>query len=177
MHKSVRRGARTHPRNFSQPLTPFIIHTHTATAHPAAWDACLAALAPLGLDTSESADALGRAFGWGRSTYWRGSRERAPPDPAAVTAALAVLMGSADEGGLEMEPSDAAGVIASFPECLALDGDGSQARAAVAKLAKEWRMVGAVAAKAVVRTPRVLGYTVDCAGDCIGECDRCWVRF
>ena len=24
---------------------------------------------------------------------------------------------------------------------------------------------------------QVLGYNVDCEGNCMGECNRCWVRF
>jgi hypothetical protein len=91
-----------------------------------------------------------------------------------VAAAVAVLM---DGEGLAMDAETAAGVVAAFPECLALDGDGAAVRAAVAKLAADWKMAGSVAARAIARTPRVLGYTIDCAGDCVGECDRCWVRF
>lgn len=91
-----------------------------------------------------------------------------------MAAAVGVLT---DGDGLAMDGEMAAAVVASFPECLALDGDGAAVRAAVAKLASDWKMVGPTAARAIARTPRVLGYTVDCAGDCIGECDRCWVRF
>jgi hypothetical protein len=91
-----------------------------------------------------------------------------------VAAALGVLM---DPDGLAMDPPTAAAVVEAFPECLALDGDGDTVRTAVAKLASDWKMTGGTAARAIARTPRVLGYTVDCLGDCIGECDRCWVRF
>ncbi len=27
------------------------------------------------------------------------------------------------------------------------------------------------------RKPQVLGNTLDCSGDCAGECNRCWARF
>lgn len=29
----------------------------------------------------------------------------------------------------------------------------------------------------LLRRPEVLGYNIDCLGDCAGECNRCWVRF
>ena len=57
------------------------------------------------------------------------------------------------------------------------DESDAQLKANLALLEKQWRMTGAAAAGAVKRTPRILGNTVDCEGDCIGECDRCWVRF
>jgi hypothetical protein len=92
---------------------------------------------------------------------------------------LSVLLGTDTEAGeLGMEPSDVAAIVEKFPECLALDGEpGAAVRAVMAKLKKDWKMTGPTAAKAVARTPRVLGYTIDCLGDCVGECDRCWVRF
>ena len=50
-------------------------------------------------------------------------------------------------------------------------------QANIAKLEKEWKIKGPAVAGVLKRQPRVLGYSVDCLGDCIGECDRCWVRF
>jgi hypothetical protein len=41
-------------------------------------------------------------------------------------------------------------------------------------------MSGNVAAKKRFWWPsiaQVLAYSVDCEGNCIGECNRCWVRF
>ena len=57
-------------------------------------------------------------------------------------------------------------MLRSFPETLHLDA-AAQLRGNVAKLAKEWKIQGPAAAGCVKRTPRLLGYTVDCAGDCI----------
>ena len=28
----------------------------------------------------------------------------------------------------------------------------------------------------IIRVPQVLGNNVDCYGDCVGECNRCWAR-
>ncbi len=96
-----------------------------------------------------------------------------------MAGALAVLLGSDVEAGdLSMAPPDAAAVVEAFPECLALPGEpGGAIRGVLAKLKQDWKMTGGTAARAVGRTPRVLGYTIDCLGDCVGECDRCWVRF
>lgn len=47
----------------------------------------------------------------------------------------------------------------------------------VAKLQRDWKLEGQVLARAVARQPAVLGYTIDCMGDCAGECNRCWARF
>lgn len=41
----------------------------------------------------------------------------------------------------------------------------------------QWKMKGTVLKNCVKRKPVILGYNVDCQGDCIGECNRCWVRF
>jgi len=41
----------------------------------------------------------------------------------------------------------------------------------------QWKMGPSVVAGAVKRRPEALGFNVDCLGDCIGECNRCWVRF
>ena len=45
------------------------------------------------------------------------------------------------------------------------------------KLEKEFRLSGDVLKAAVLRKPAVLGCNVDCSGDCIAECNRCWARF
>ena len=44
-------------------------------------------------------------------------------------------------------------------------------------LARTYRLEGPTLASVLERKPQVLGNTVDCAGDCIGECNRCWARF
>lgn len=138
----------------------------------AAWAAASAAVSSaLAVDAGEADTLLARAHGWTPSPYLRGSLVDATPDPAAVAAALAVLTGD-----LGLSSSDAAAVVRSFPETLSRDAD-ARLRANLAVLEKQWKIKGAAAAGAVKRAPRILGYTIDCAGDCAGECDRCWVRF
>jgi hypothetical protein len=65
--------------------------------------------------------------------------------------------------------------LKAFPELIGCSVDALQGN--VAKLQKDWKLEGQVLAKAVVRQPAVLGYTIDCMGDCAGECNRCWARF
>lgn len=126
-----------------------------------------------------SDELLTTAFGWGRSTYWRGSVEEATPDPAAVRSSLSFLLAadaaatdaaaaapSSNQHDLSLSRAEALAVLRSFPETLNLDAE-EQLRGNVAKLAKEWKIQGPAAAGCVKRTPRLLGYTVDCAGDCI----------
>jgi hypothetical protein len=66
--------------------------------------------------------------------------------------------------------------VKAFPEVLGCHVD-SQLSGNVAKLQKEWKLEGDVLRGAVLRNPSILGYNVDCLGDCAGECNRCWVRF
>lgn len=66
--------------------------------------------------------------------------------------------------------------VKAFPEVLGCAVD-SQLQGNVAQLQKEWKLEGDVLRGAVLRNPPLLGYNVDCLGDCAGECNRCWVRF
>jgi len=142
-------------------------------ADAAAWTGAVAAVtAALGVGEGDADTWLARAHGWGASPYLRGSLVDAVPDPAAVAASLEVLTGD-----LSLSPADAASVVRLFPEALSRDADAQLRGVCLATLEKQWRMKGAAAASAVKRAPRILGYTIDCAGDCAGECDRCWVRF
>lgn len=53
----------------------------------------------------------------------------------------------------------------------------SQLGGNIKKLQAEWKLEGQVLRGAVLRNPALLGYNVDCLGDCSGDCNRCWVRF
>lgn len=136
-----------------------------------AWDAASALVAEqLSVEGSEADDLLEAAFGWGKSTYWRGSVEEATPDVGVVSASILFL-----KEDLGMTTDEAVAVLRSFPETLNLDAD-KQLRGNVAKLEKDFKMTGTAAKAYVKRIPRFLGYTVDCLGDCIGLCDRCHQR-
>ena len=143
----------------------------------------------LEISEEESDELLSTAFGWGRSTYWRGSVEEATPDPAAVESSLSFLLAPSASAAaaapsaaaaaaaacnaplnspndLSLSRDEALAVLRSFPETLNLDAE-EQLRGNVGKLAKEWKIQGKAAEGCVKRTPRLLGYTIDCSGDCI----------
>ena len=44
-------------------------------------------------------------------------------------------------------------------------------------LEDKWRMSREVVTRTLLRKPEILGFNVDCYGDCVGECNRCWARF
>jgi len=75
-----------------------------------------------------------------------------------------------------MDDLQVAKTIKAFPEVLGCAVD-SQLAGNVSKLQQEWKLQGDVLRGAVLRNPALLGYNVDCLGDCAGECNRCWVRF
>ena len=66
--------------------------------------------------------------------------------------------------------------VKSFPEILALPVE-EQLQSNVEKLKKDWKMTDKVIPNVIKRQPAVLGYNVDCEGNCQGDCNRCWVRF
>eukprot|EP00873_Tetraselmis_striata_P011066 jgi/Tetstr1/431330/TSEL_021021.t1 len=47
----------------------------------------------------------------------------------------------------------------------------------VTELEKTWKIKGPTLSATLKRRPEILGYNVDCLGNCLGECNRCWVRF
>ena len=66
--------------------------------------------------------------------------------------------------------------VKSFPEVMALPVE-EQLQHNVEKLKKDWKMTDKVIPNVIKRQPAVLGYNVDCEGNCQGDCNRCWVRF
>ena len=62
-----------------------------------------------------------------------------------------------------------------FPEVLGLDLDAC-VKPNVAFLGQLVRLDGEKLAATIVRKPNILGNKLDCAGECVGECNRCWVR-
>ncbi|KAI8469146.1 MAG: hypothetical protein J3K34DRAFT_470176 [Monoraphidium minutum] len=133
------------------------------------WAACVAQLEEFGLAAADAERIVARAFGWATQAYWRREKVEEPPSAARAAAAVGLLR------GLGISDAELPRVIKSFPEVIGCSVEALQGN--VAKLQKDWKLEGQVLAKAVVRQPAVLGYTVDCMGDCIGECNRCWARF
>lgn len=119
---------------------------------------------------------VAKAFGWGRLSqrFWRGDHVEEVPSVERVEASLEFLRGVP----LRLSDAEIAGVLKTFPECLNLDG-GERMQENMTLLGKSWpafkdekRLKAAVLDK-----PAILGFSVDCEGDCRSECNRCWARF
>ncbi|GBF95026.1 hypothetical protein Rsub_07527 [Raphidocelis subcapitata] len=140
-----------------------------APEQQAQWKACVQQLTSLGFGEEDSDKMVARAFGWATQAYWRKEKVEEAPDAARAAAALAVLR---EVGVAE---ADVPRVVKAFPELIGCGED--RLRGNVDHLRSAWKLDGPVLAAAVVRQPALLGYTIDCMGDCAGECNRCWARF
>eukprot|EP00890_Picochlorum_soloecismus_P006773 jgi/Picsp_1/920/NSC_04405-R1_protein len=135
-----------------------------------AWTACSNILEDLGMSGEDAAAALKRGFGWASQAYWRQEKVNESPSSEVIACALEFL----ESIGLENN-DDKVEVIKKFPEVLSVDARLMKEN--VSKLEKSFFMKGKQLAAAVKRKPRVLGATVDCLGDCAGECTRCFAQF
>ena len=135
-------------------------------------------LLSLGLSPEEADRALRRAHAWGVQSYWRKSKTNETPQPELMQERLAWLRERvAGEGGPEEAEAALRKLVQAFPEALGLDVQTVLAPS-VALLAKSYGIAApATLAGVLARKPTVLGNTVDCSGDCVGECNRCWARF
>lgn len=134
------------------------------------WNSCLQLLSNLGFSKEDADKYITRAFGWSTQAYWRSEKVEVAPDAAQVQAVIDFL------SNLEIQGPGLLKVVKAFPEVLACDVN-SRLAANVKCLENQYKLSGPVLTQAVLRQPQVLGYTVDCGGDCVGECNRCWVRF
>jgi hypothetical protein len=119
---------------------------------------------------------IAKAFGWGRLSqrFWRGDRVEEVPSLERVHESLSFLRGAP----LELTAEEIAAVLKAFPECLNLDVQGRMAEN-MTLLSTSWpafRDAKRLKA-AVLDKPAILGFSVDCGGDCMSECNRCWARF
>ena len=135
----------------------------------AAWADAAALLTGAGLTEEEAHRCVGRAFGWATQAYWRSDKVRETPDAGHVAAVLGYLasLGVSDDGLRR--------AVKQFPELLACDIAGRLAPN-VARMQAEGLTEGVLAA-AIARRPAVLGFKVDCAGNCAGQCSVCWSTF
>ena len=142
-----------------------------------------------GLPEDESISALREAFG--RSKYWRG---HPPGEPSVdlVEGRIQVLL------DLGMSTEEVSKVISDFPEFLGCEED--LLRKNVDYVQSTFFVKGKALVNTLKRKPQVslssllffalasdlflafsssqvLGNIVDCEGNCVGDCNRCWVRF
>ncbi|GAB2236123.1 hypothetical protein Droror1_Dr00027860 [Drosera rotundifolia] len=144
--------------------------TTTASDEEAAWEACRAALSVFDFSIEEQDKILGKAFGQIHSPYWSEEREAVVPRQEAVCSILEYLR------SLSLTDDDLTKLLKKFPEvlgCSLEDEVKNNARI----LEKDWGIEGKSLKNLLLRNPKVLGYNVDCKGDCMAQCTRCWVRF
>lgn len=136
----------------------------------AKWQAARAPLLGFGIPEQEANQALAKSFGWVPSPYWGEERAKMMPDPACVRKTLAVLC------SLGLSESDVSAFLKKFPEVLGCLVEEEMEKN-VKILEKDWGISGTTLRNLLLRNPKVLGYNVDCKGDCMAQCTRCWVRF
>lgn len=135
-----------------------------------AWEACKQALSVFQFSDEEEDKILGKAFGHVHSPYWSEERKKEVPQLEIVSEKLEYLR------SLNLSDDDLGKLLKKFPEVLGCSLE-EELRNNVQVLAKEWGIEGKSLRNVLLRNPKVLGYNVDCRGDCMAQCTRCWVRF
>ncbi|KAL0928778.1 hypothetical protein M5K25_000700 [Dendrobium thyrsiflorum] len=121
--------------------------------------------------TPEEADRiLKKAFGWIHSPYWGEERRKETPNLDSIKEMLDYLK------SLSLSDDDLHKILEKFPEVLGCCLN-EELKANVQTLEREWGIKGKTLRNPLLRNPKVLGYNVDCKGDCMAKCTRCWVRF
>ncbi|XP_062098857.1 uncharacterized protein LOC133804734 isoform X1 [Humulus lupulus] len=134
------------------------------------WEACREALSSYKFSSEEADKILGKAFGQVHSPYWGEERRKVVPKLEIVNEILDYLR------SLNLSDDDLAKVLKKFPEVLGCDLE-NEIKANVQILEKEWEIKGKTLRNLLLRNPRLLGYNIDCKGDCAAQCTRCWARF
>ncbi|KAJ7532804.1 hypothetical protein O6H91_13G020700 [Diphasiastrum complanatum] len=134
------------------------------------WSRSLQHVVKLGLSIEEAEKILSKAFGYTNSIYWGQEKAKVVPDPEVVLAILDYLR------GLAFSNADLLSLLKKFPELLgcSLEND---LKSNVGILERTWGASGSMLKNLILRKPHVLGYNIDCKGDCMAECTRCWARF
>ncbi|XP_071925500.1 uncharacterized protein [Coffea arabica] len=134
------------------------------------WDACRQALSTFEFTVEEEDKILGKAFGHIHSPYWSEERKMEVPRFDVVSEILSYLR------SLNLADDDLSKLLKKFPEVLGCSLE-DELKNNVKVLENEWGIEGKTLKNLLMRNPRVLGYNVDCKGDCMAKCTRCWVRF
>lgn len=134
------------------------------------WETCREALSAFEFSIEEKDKILGKAFGHVHSPYWGEERKREVPKFEIVNEILDHLR------SLGLSDDDLYKLVKKFPEVLGCSLD-KELKTNVQILEKDWGIKGKSLRNLLLRNPKVLGYNVDCKGDCMAQCTRCWVRF
>jgi hypothetical protein len=133
------------------------------------WEPASGLLEGLGFSAEESDKILAKAFGWVDSPYWSETTLQTVPEVDAVSSKVDFMK------GLGFAEDELTPVLKKFPELFGCRETLMTHNLGV--LDKEWGIKGNKLKSLIKRNPHVLGYTVDCKGDCMAQCTRCWVRF
>eukprot|EP00250_Pteridium_aquilinum_P009981 c19068_g1_i1 orf=610-1287(-) len=136
----------------------------------AKWQAARAPLLGFGITEQEANQVLAKSFGWAPSPYWGEEKAKLMPDPVSVQKTLEFLR------SLGLLEADFPAFLKKFPEVLGCLVEEEMEKN-VKILEKDWGISGSTLRNLLLRNPKVLGYNVDCKGDCMAQCTRCWVRF
>ncbi|WCJ44138.1 Mitochondrial transcription termination factor family protein [Euphorbia peplus] len=134
------------------------------------WEACREALSAFEFSTEEKDKMLGKAFGHVHSPYWGEERKQEVPRFESVNEILDYLK------NLGLSDVDLQKLVKKFPEVLGCSLE-QDLKSNVNILEKVWGIKGKTLRNLLLRNPKVLGYNIDCKGDCKAQCTRCWVRF
>lgn len=134
------------------------------------WEACRQALSGFEFTVEEEDKILGKAFGFVRSPYWGEEREQVVPKFEEIDAILVYLR------GLGLSDDDISKILKKFPEVVGCSLE-NELKLNIQILENQWKIKGKSLRNLLLRNPKVLGYIVDCKGDCMALCTRCWVRF
>ncbi|PIN23342.1 hypothetical protein CDL12_03927 [Handroanthus impetiginosus] len=134
------------------------------------WDSCRQALSAYGFANNEQDKILGKAFGQIHSPYWGEERKKEVPKFEIVSEILSYLK------DLSLTDDDLSKLLKKFPEVLGCSLE-NELKPNVQILEKEWGIKGKTLRNLLLRNPKVLGYNIDCKGDCMAQCTRCWARF
>ncbi|KAK9758189.1 hypothetical protein RND81_01G213800 [Saponaria officinalis] len=134
------------------------------------WAACRECLSTFGFSQEEQDKILGKAFGQVRSPYWGEERKPEIPNHETVNGILDYLR------HLSLSDDDLSKLLKKFPEVLGCSLE-NELKNNVQILEQQWGITGKPLRNVLLRNPKLLGYNVDCKGDCIAQCTRCWARF
>lgn len=134
------------------------------------WESCREALSPFSFSLEEEDKILGKAFGHIHSPYWSEERKKEVPKIEIVNQVLDYLR------SLSLSDEDIYKLLKKFPEVLGCSLE-NELKNNVQILEKSWGIEGKSLRNVLLRNPKVLGYNIDCKGDCMAQCTRCWARF
>ncbi|KAI5399967.1 hypothetical protein KIW84_065059 [Lathyrus oleraceus] len=150
--------------------TAQIDNTITSNEDRSMWEACKQALSAFNFSDEEKDKILGKAFGLVHSPYWGEDRKKEVPKSETVNGTLEYLR------SLNLSDDDLSKLLKKFPEVLGCNLE-EDLKVNIKILKDQWSIEGKSLRSLLLRNPKVLGYNVDCKGDCMAQCTRCWVRF